>query len=902
MQLSTFASRASAVVLWITAFCSGTVAAQSVSFTRDSAPSARRRIDAIDAKVALGARRQGKIRVDGRLDEPAWQNVPLISGFTQSYPSPGASAVDKTEARVLYDDDALYVAIRMYDAHPDSIAAQLSRRDATGIYSDWISVYIDSYLDRRTAFEFAVNPVGVKRDALISNDGDEDVNWDAVWEVATRVDADGWVAEFRIPFAQLRFGSRDANRDREWGLQIIRDIARRNERDSWAPWMPASPGFVSRFGALSGLNSVPAPNRLELLPYVSTKLTRAPGTLSNPFFERSDTKPAVGLDMKFGLPGALTLTATVNPDFGQVEVDPSVVNLTAFETFFPEKRPFFLEGADALTFGQAANYNDVNTPRTFYSRRIGRQPQIQIGGSGVVFVDEPDRTAIATAAKVTGQTGAWTIGILDAVTPEEKARVLLVAGDRSTAGVEPLTNYFVGRVKRTFRNGQTFVGSELTSTIRDLSDTAYKRLLRARATFAGVDFEHDMRSREWVVSGYLGASAVTGSPSAIASTQTASTHYFQRPDASYLHYDRGASSLRGYIGELAVEKNGPWYGSVAYKEESPGLELNDIGFQGRADFKAFSSLVGYQNFTAGNRLRSYGAYAFTNNMWDFGGNSIFVRLTAAATATLMNLSHFAGQLTFFPRYMNNQFTRGGPLALQPSSWNGSLTGGTDSRKIIALSASAARTVDETGSNSTTLSVGADYRATAFIHLVAGPSFTRTYSTAQYVTSVRDVAATATFGSRYVFASLHQSTLALDTRAEWTFTPALSLQLYAQPFVSAGRFSDFKEFLTPRTYAFAVYGSDRGAIAAKGSTITVDPGGPAPSFRFGNPNFNIRNLRGNAIVRWEYRPGSAIFFVWQQQRSDVETIGDFNGARDLNAVFRTIPTNVFVVKATYWIGR
>src|SRR6266550_6320306 len=430
-------------------------------------PDSRRTIaDTTRQRVAYAARRDGNILLDGNLNEDAWQKAPAITGFTQSYPVPGARPTNPTEVKVLYDDAALYVGVRMFDAHPDSIAAQLARRDASGIYSDWIQVFVDSYRDRRTGFGFAVNPQGVKKDVYLSNDVDEDTNWDAVWDVATRVDSLGWEAEFRIPLSQLRFGSA-AGQERTWGFQVIRDIARNNERDSWSPWTPQSPGFVSRFGDLRGLNDLPSPRRLDVVPYISTKFTRAPGDSANPFFHSTETSPSAGADLKYGLPSGLTLTATVNPDFGQVEVDPSVINLSAFETFFPEKRPFFLEGSDALSFGNVVLYNDYGSQRFFYSRRIGREPQRSVSGK---FVDQPDATTIAGAAKITGKVGPWSLGFLDAVTPEEDARVVTFTNSRVVTPVEPLTNYLASRIKRDFRGGQTVVGTILTSTIRNLSD------------------------------------------------------------------------------------------------------------------------------------------------------------------------------------------------------------------------------------------------------------------------------------------------------------------------------------------------------------------------------------------------------------------------------------------------
>src|SRR5687767_7506771 len=356
-------------------------------------------------------RRDGPIVLDAKLDEPAWQKAPAATEFTQSYPNARQTPTQRTEVRVLYDDAALYVGVKMFDTAPDSIAAQLARRDASGIYSDWVHVIVDSYYDRRTAFRFTVNPMGVKKDVYTSNDGPEDINWDAVWEVETRVDSDGWTAEYRIPFSQLRFASTDG--ERVWGFQVMRDIARNNERASFATWVPQEAGFVSRFGNLTGLVNIPSPRRLEIMPYVSSKLTSAPGDEANPFYKSKSFEGSVGGDVRWGMPGGLTLTATVNPDFGQVEVDPAVVNLSAFETFFPEKRPFFLEGSDVFSFGNVIRNNDYGGQTFLYSRRIGRTPQRFPGGTGVAYFDAPEQTTIAGAAKVTGKRGPWTIGVME---------------------------------------------------------------------------------------------------------------------------------------------------------------------------------------------------------------------------------------------------------------------------------------------------------------------------------------------------------------------------------------------------------------------------------------------------------------------------------------------------------
>ncbi|HEX6573649.1 MAG TPA: DUF5916 domain-containing protein [Gemmatimonadaceae bacterium] len=877
------------------------VVVPSILFAQNPRPAA----DTTARRLATAARKTGPITIDGKLDDAAWAAATPSSGFTQSYPQPGAAPVDPTEFRVLYDDQALYVGIKMRDSHPDSIAAQLARRDASGIYSDWVHLIIDSYRDRRTAFRFTVNPKGVKKDVYTSNDGAEDANWDAVWDVGTSMDPDGWTAEFRIPFSQLRFGGADKGVERVWGFQIMRDIARRQGRDSWSPWdRRQGAGFVSRFGDLRGIVDIPTPTRLEVLPYVSASATRAPGDGSDPFYSKTDFKPNIGGDLRYGLPGGLTLSATVNPDFGQVEVDPSVVNLSAFETFFPEKRPFFLEGADLFNFGQVSTFNDYGSARFFYSRRIGRSPQLFPGASNVAYADVPRETTIAAAAKVTGKVGPWSLGIIDGVTPEESAKIQLADGSRSSSPVEPFTNYFGGRARRDFRNGGSVIGGMLTSTLRNVDDEVFNGVLRKSATFGGLDFEHRFANRGWVTSGFLAGSHVTGSKEAIAATQLNSSHYYQRPDADYLEFDADRTSLDGHIGEIALQKNGKLHGSLAYKEVSPGLELNDMGFQGRGDYRALSFLNGFQQDKAGKTFRDYLVYWYANQTWNFGGTSIYRSVNGGAEGTLNNFWYVGLSWGVNPNYYDDRFTRGGPEAQVPSGSYVGLNVTTDSRRQVILGTGFTYGTDESGGTAPSAYLNLDWRPTTSLRIRFNPNWSGGMATGQFVRSVSDALATETYGRRYVFGNIHQTTLAMDTRVEWTFTPTLSLQMYAQPFVASGRYDDFKEFEKPRTYDFAVYGRDRGTIAKSEGVYTVDPdgAGAASAFTFGDPNFNVRNLRGNAVLRWEYRPGSALFFVWQQERSGFQPTGDFRAGRDIGEIFKTIPTNVFLIKATYWLGR
>lgn len=860
-------------------------------------------------KIATAERLTGEIVLDGVLNESAWAAAEPITGFTESFPDPGAPASQRTEARILYDDAAIYAGIRMYDPRPDSIAAQLARRDASGIYSDWVHLILDSYHDHRTAFRFSVNPLNVKKDVYTFDDGPEDVSWDAVWEVETRVDSLGWVAEYRIPLSQIRFSADAPAGGRVWGLQIMRDIARREERVSWSPWTQQSPGFVSSFGDLVGIVGIEPPNRLEITPYISAQVDRSPGNEENPFYQTNDATGSAGLDLEYGLPAGLTLSATVNPDFGQVEVDPSVVNLSAFETFFPEKRPFFVEGADVFRFGQTRSFNNYAFEEYFYSRRIGRSPQRRLGGSDILYVDAPDHTTILGAAKVSGKTGGWTVGVMDAVTAEEEAVYTDSSGEQLTAPVEPLTNYFVARLRRDLRGGQTVVGGMVTAANRKMDGSQFGGLLRSQAYLGGLDFEHAWADRTWTLTGYAAGSLVRGDEDVIAATQLSSARYYQRPDADYLEVDTTRTALSGYMAEMAVQRMGSWDMSLAYKEVSPGFEINDLGFQGRTDYRAITTFVGRRINDPGPIFRSYSFQAYTYHAWNHGGLNILDGYAGGVNGTFNNLWYGGLSLTYRPEFYDDRLTRGGPVAGVPSEWMANLHGGTDSRKAISGGLNASIASDEADGLNRSAGVFVNLRPSSSLRLSFGPNLSVNHSNGQYVRSVTDPLAESTSGTRYVFANLDQTTLSLDTRVDWTFSPTLSLQLFAQPFIAAGDYSSFKEFREPRSFLFEVYGEDRGTLVREevegGRDIyTADPdaAGPAPEFTFADPDFNIQSLRGNAVLRWEYRPGSAIFLVWQQQRSGSELFGDFDFARDSRAIFNEPAQNIFLIKATYWIGR
>jgi hypothetical protein len=857
---------------------------------------------------SLRAGRAAGMHVDGRLDEAAWATAEVGSGFVQQRPRSGQPATDPTEVRVLVDGEAIYVGARMLDAHPDSIAAQLARRDASGIYSDWFQVVIDSYHDRRTGYRFGVNPMGVQKDVFHSNDSNEDADWDAVWEAAATRDSLGWTAEMRIPLSQLRYGKVAAGTEPVWGINFLRDVARRDERSYWSQIPNNYAGFVSREGELRGLAGLGTPRRLELQPYTSARLAREPGTHADPFFRQNALHGSVGADVKYGLPAGLTLTGTINPDFGQVEVDPAVVNLSAFETFFPEKRPFFVEGSDIFSFGNIQAFNNFGAPTFFYTRRIGRSPHHDLANS-FQFVDQPQQSTILGAAKVSGKTpGGLSVGVLDAVTAREDARFVGDDGLTHGAPVEPMTNYFVGRLRHDYHAGNTVIGGLVTAANRDMAGGEFDADVRRNAYVGGADFEHAWANRLWTLTGFLSGSRVSGTPGALLLTQRSSARYFQRPDADYLRVDSSRTSLLGRDGALAIQRSGSYDLSVAYQETSPGFETNDLGFQGNADRRSVSTFIGRRVNTPNRVFRDHTYYAFTNHQWNFGGDYLFDGYAVAAQGTFKNLWFVGGDVRYYGRTLNDRLTRGGPLAANPRQVTTSLNWSSDPRK--RLSANGNLSVAEKGDagHSREGSVSLLLRPSSSVQVSVGPGLTRDLNRGQFVRSVADEAASATFGRRYVFGDVDQTTLSMDTRLDWTFTPKLSLQLFAQPFVSSGKFSNYKEFLRPRDYDFAVYGRDRGTIArtvdAEGNaSYTVDPdgAGPAESFAFGEQSFTVRSLRGNAVLRWEYHPGSALFVVWQQQRDGFDPDGSFDG-HDVRHVFTEPAHNVFLIKATYWLSR
>jgi hypothetical protein len=850
----------------------------------------------------MAGRSTDRIRLDGVLDERAWADAIPATHLTQRDPDEGAAPTERTDIRVLLGGDALYVGARLYDHTPAQIRAHLTRRDVRS-ESDRFIVELDSRADRRTAFVFEVNPSGARRDGVLRPNGTVDYSPDPVWAVAARQDGAGWSSEMRIPLSQLRF-----NRGGEtWGVQFIRFIQRRREEDDFAFVPKTEHPSVARFGRLTGLVDLPATRHIEAAPYITGRGEYTHPEDGDPFRDGNDYFGRAGGDLRLLAGGSLVLDATFNPDFGQVEVDPAIVNLTAFETFFDEKRPFLLEGASLFSFAQLNAYNTANTPSVFNSRRIGRPPQRDLFAEGAVFAEAPTVTRIPAALKLTGKTaGGWSVGALEAVTREEQGRLIDDLGGRHRVPVEPLSNYFVGRLRHESPDGNSAVGGLLTAVDRRLDDPVLAGRLRSSAYLAGLDLNQYWGDQGWAVDGFVTGSVVRGEAAAIARTQRASARYYQRPDAEHVSLDTTRTSLAGYNAAVALTKlSGNWLGSLALQDKSPGYETNDLGFETSTSRRAVATDVAYAEYQPGRLWQNYRVDLFTTDEWDYDWNRVRFDIGLAFSTRFLNFWEATLVADLYPATSDDHLTRGGPLARAPAARRLDLQIASDARRKHTVGLGADYFWTTAGTDLLTLAPSLTLNPRSNLRVDVVPSLTLQHDAAQYVQTEPDPMATATFGHRYVFARLKQTEAAIETRVDWTFTPSLSLQLYLQPLISANAFTDYAEFRAPRTYDFAVYGRDQGTIAPDGAGgFSADPDGPgaASPFSVTDQSFNFRSLRVNLVLRWEYRPGATLFLVWQQNRnSEADGVGDFDLGRDVRGLRITPADNVLAMKVSYWLG-
>ena len=845
--------------------------------------------------------------IDGALDDSTWAQVPWSgSGFYQRQPDDTAPVTEDTRFKIIYDDRFLYVAWRAFDSDPELIEARLGRRDE--FPGDWVEINFDSFHDRRTAFSFTTSASGVRGDEFVSNDGDNwDSSWNPYWVSRARRDSLGYTVEAKIPFSQLRFGKTP---EQEWGLQVNRNLFRRQESSSWAQVRQTQPGWVSRFGTLRGLEGIRPRKPLELQPYVLGQLnTGGDPAPDDPYAEDVEGRLAVGLDGRIGLTNDIAVDFTVNPDFGQVEADPGAINLDGFQIFFREQRPFFVENRNIFDYGltEAEAGGSFNSDILFYSRRIGGSPSRRINGDASVsrFVDQPDNTTILGAAKVSGKTAeGLSVGLLSSVTERERATVL-EGGEERREIVEPLTAYNVGRLQQDFNDRQSTIGVMLTSVNRDLSGDPELEFLREEAYSAGVDLVHRWDDRAWYVRANAVASRVAGSTEAITRTQTDFERLYQRPDADHLGVDSTATSLTGTGGELALgNSEGDWVFEAGGTFRTPGLELNDIGFLQEADRMDFYAW-GARRWR--NPVGPFNRFQWNHNLYagaDWSGASTYRRYNTNAWGQLKTFNNFNAYLTLEEQDISKTILRGGPRFRRPT---GFFTGGsfsTDNRKdfVAWVYGGFGGAYDRDIHRRYNVGADVNWQPLDALRIYFGPNFERVRRRDQYFATVDDAGGEPA----YLHGSIDQQTLSLTLRLTYNLTPDFTVQYYGQPFVARGVYDEFKRVTdAPLAKDFderlETFAAARVRREGGGSDYTVVDGDGQRLLGFGDPDFNFLQFRSNMVLRWEYLPSSTLFLVWSQGvtgGADPET-QVLEALRD--DLFGEGVRNTFLLKATYrWV--
>lgn len=842
-----------------------------------------------DAKAFHAGRRAdaSQIHVDGRLDDAAWSTATWRSDFRQKDPVENGAPSVATEVAFLYDEDALYVGARLHGGGSPP-PASVTRRDQLG-NAEHLVIALDTYHDRRTSYSFVISSGGVRSDYYHPSDAeyDRDFTWDPVWQARAVLTDDGWTAEARIPFSQLRFSAAGAQ---EWGIQINRWRPQENEDIYWVVIPRNANGWASRFGTLEGIEGVRPSRRVELLPYIAANGTFEDATPGDPFRDGSDLTARAGADFKMGLGPNLTLDATVNPDFGQVEADPAEVNLSAFETFFSERRPFFTEGAQLLRGGG---------PNYFYSRRIGQAPRGPAAGD---FVDRPRNATILGAAKVTGRLRSGTsIGVLTAFTAKEEARTYDVAGDQfRRREIEPFTAYAVSRVQQEFGASQSTVGLTLTGMHRSLGDSTLAALLPGTAVSGGGDWNLRFKGGAYELGGHVGFSHVQGDAAAILRVQRHPAHFMQRPDATEFDLDSTRTALTGWSASVNAEKNAGthWLWALGASAESPFFDINDVGrLQSADDLDTYGQLR-YRVTTPGRLFQRWSSNAYLGRSWNFGGVTTATSTSLGNSFTFRNFwGLFLGVFGEF-RAQSDDMTRGGPLMGRPGLVGGDVEINSNEGQATRVSAAFNWWDDDADGWGRTLGTDLSIRPTPSIEVTLSPEWNRSVESRQYV-GREDNGPAATYGSRYLFARVDRTTWSASLRVNYAFSPDLSLELYGEPFAASGHYFGYGDLTQPRSFAIRRFGT-------AGTTVTKNPDGSrtvsadGQTFTVGPDDFSVLSFRSNLVLRWEWHPGSTLFLVWQQDRSgqNPDRHATFGSLYD---TFRADGSNFVALKMTYWLA-
>ena len=827
--------------------------------------------------------------IDGILDDTCWKTGIWAGDFTQFIPTEGGKPSQPTFVKILYDDKNIYVAIKAVDREPEKIIRKAGRRDE--LIGDVVGINFDSYHDHRTGFEFDMSAAGQKLDLVLTNPMLWDLNWNAVWQGKVARNDSAWTTEMEIPLSQLRFSNAT---EQVWGLHVWRWIDRLQEESDWEKQSLTGPGVLYLFGELHGIRGLKKSQRIELMPYSLGELKTFRKDPANPFASSGHRFMGnVGLDAKIGVGSNFTVDMTVNPDFGQVESDPSVMNLTAFETFYEEKRPFFLEGKSIFNF-------DVDDATLFYSRRIGHSPSFHPALADKEYIQAPDNTTILSALKFSGKTAkGLSLGILQSFTANEKASITTPSGDRKTS-VEPFTSYAVARIQQDFNQSNTLLGGIFTATNRNISTTELNFLNKGAYT-GGIDLKHFWKEKEYFLEADIIGSNIVGNVNAISTLQLSSARYYQRPDANHLSYDSTLTSLSGFGGKIKIGKGskGLWRYSTEMGWRSPGLDLNDLGYLQTADLIRQKNSLSYFINKPALIFRTYTLGAEQGNNWDFNGQYLSSDLTLNITADFKNKWGIINNLKYRNETLDNRILRGGYAMLIPPNLTETFQIHNDPSKKINLNLSTVASVS--GDHS--------YRDNEFIAgLSVRPinnllfSMNVNYGTKsdklQYIDTQPYLS-----GKRYILGQIDQETIGLTFRIDYNITPEISFQYYGSPFATLGKYRDFKIITDARNKSFGDrFKQLQNLTLVNGDTYQVDENRDnLVDYSFRKPDFNFNQFRSNLVFRWEYKPGSQIFAVWSNERTDWLNPGNEPLGNAAERLSHAAPNNIFLIKINYWFS-
>lgn len=829
--------------------------------------------------------------IDGKLDDECWQHGNWANNYNQYIPHEGAEPTYQTEHNIQYDDKNLYIAFRAFDPEPDKVHRYAGVRDE--IVGDMVGVNFDSYRDYRTGFEFTITAWGQKVDLVLFNPTNWDFNWNAVWKGKVGMEDSAWVAEIEVPLSQLRYSNQD---EQVWGLHTWRWIDRLQEESNWERQTKTGPGMLYNYGEFIGLKGLKKSRRLEIQPFVLGDLRTMEEIPGNPYTKNGRLWGGnAGLDAKIGVSSNFTVDLTVNPDFGQVESDPSVMNLTAFETFYEEKRPFFLEGL--TIFDYAFDGQDL-----FYSRRIGHAPGRVIESSDQYFVKSPDMTTIISAAKFSGTNSkGLSVGLIQSLTANEYAKITDPEGNETREIVEPLTNYLVGRIQKGYNAGNTVIGGMFTSTNRFIENEELE-FMPADALTGGIDLLHHWKDKEFFVNAKVIGSYIKGSTEAITALQESSVHYYQRPGADYLDYDINRTTLSGIGGKIQVGKGskGHWKYSTAVSWLTPGLELNDLGYLRTADEIENQNQVEYFITKPFSIFRTFSIGFEQRNSWNFGGTYLGSDGEVSARAEFKNQWSLRAEAAYHSKDIDTRILRGGYDMLMPA--NTEFTGmlRTDaSKKFIVMIGGQYQKSGSNSAESWMISPGISMRPFSMLKIDVMADYQKNYDELQYI-ATRNL---LTDEKRYILGTIDQTTFGLTFRVDLNVTPEFSVQYYGSPFISRGTYSELKRVSDPEAEKyderFIIY---QNPLLSGGEYLLSDFDSGYPAFYgVANPDFNFHQFRSNLVAKWEYRLGSFIYFVWSSERTGYNGSSDASLGDSYRYLGDVFPNNIFLIKLNYWFS-